>query len=65
MQKLEIYQSLWGMELRAPDRPERSMDENFRMVADAGFDGMCIDGGVDEIEDFRAAGEYYDKYSLR
>lgn len=64
MQKLEIYQSLWGMELRAPDRAERSMDENFRRVAEAGFDGMCIDLGADEIDAFRDAQQYYDRYSL-
>jgi hypothetical protein len=64
MQKLEIYQSLWGMELRHPGQPERAIEDNFRMVAEAGFDGMCIDLGADEIGQFRAAKKYYEKYSL-
>ena len=53
MQNLEIYQSLWAMELRSPDLPERSHEESFRMVADAAYDGMCIDPGADEIEQFQ------------
>ncbi|MCO4812392.1 MAG: sugar phosphate isomerase/epimerase, partial [Gammaproteobacteria bacterium] len=51
MQKLEIYQSLWGMQLRSPNRSERSDEESFAMVAEAGFDGMCLDPSVDEIAD--------------
>ena len=49
MQSLKIYQSLWAMELRSPDRPERSYEESFRMVAEAGYDGMCLDPSVSEI----------------
>lgn len=64
MQKLQIYQSWWGMELRSPVQPERSADENFAMVADAGFDGMCIDFGADEIAGFESLRSYYEKYRL-
>ena len=64
MQKLEIYQSLWAMELRSPDLPERSYEESFRMVADAAFDGMCIDPGADEIEQFQELRPLYDKHGL-
>jgi hypothetical protein len=64
MQKLEIYQSLWGMELRSPVQPERSFDDNFAMVAEAGFDGMCIDLTADEIAEFENLKDYYDKYEL-
>lgn len=64
MQKLEIYQSLWGMELRSPVLPERSADENFSLVAEAGFDGMCIDFGVDEIGEYQKLKRYYEKYEL-
>lgn len=35
MQNLEIYQSLWAMELRSPDRAERTYEQSFQMVADA------------------------------
>ena len=65
MQKLEIYQSLWAMELRSPDVPERSHEESFRWVADAGYDGMCIDPAADEIEAFRELLPLYDKHELR
>ena len=65
MQKLEVFQSLWGMEQRIPDTPEPSMGENFSKVAEAGFDGMCIDLGADEIDQFRTAKQYYEKYGLR
>jgi hypothetical protein len=64
MQKLEIYQSLWAMELRSPVRAERTADENFAMVAEAGFDGMCIDLGADEIAEFRNLKSYFEKYDL-
>lgn len=64
MQKLEIFQSLWGMELRSPVRPERSADENFSMVAAAGFDGMCIDFGADEIRQFRQLKTHFKEYDL-
>jgi hypothetical protein len=53
VQQLRIYQSLWGMELRSPGVPERSQEECFGMVADAGFDGMCIDPTADEIAELR------------
>jgi hypothetical protein len=43
MQKLEIFQSMWAMELRRPDGKERSVEECFETVAAAGFAGMGID----------------------
>ena len=49
-QQLEFFQSLWAMERRQPGVPERSMEENFRMISQAGYHGACIDPGVDEIE---------------
>ena len=64
MQKLEIYQSLWAMELRSPDVPERSHEESFQMVADAGYHGMCIDPGADEIEQFQKLLPLYEKHNL-
>jgi len=43
MPKLEIYQSLWAMELRRPDGRERSVEQSFEMVAAAGYHGMSVD----------------------
>ena len=64
MQTLKIYQSLWAMELRSPDRPERSDEENFRMVAEAGYDGLCIDPSVEEIPRFRKLKPLYETHGL-
>ena len=64
MQKLEVYQSLWGMELRCPNLPERSREESFQMVAQAGFDGMCIDPSVGEIPDFLPLADLYKEFDL-
>jgi len=65
MQKLEIYQSLWAMELRQPGRPERPMEENFRMAAEAGYHGLCIDPAVHEIEASRRLQPLYRDYGLK
>lgn len=47
------------MELRSPHMPERSHAECFAMVAEAGFDGMCIDPGPDEIAELRQLRSLY------
>jgi hypothetical protein len=65
MQKLEVFQSLWAMELRHPEKPERSAEENFRMVAEAGYDGMCIDPAANEVAEFRKLLPLYEKYDLK
>ena len=64
MQQLKVYQSLWGMELRSPHARERTREESFRMVADAGFDGMCIDPSVAEIPDFASTKKLYRDHGL-
>jgi hypothetical protein len=65
VQKLRIFQSLWAMELRSPDRPERTHEESVRMVAEAGYAGMCIDPSVEEIPKFLELKPLYRKYGLR
>ncbi len=64
MQKLDIYQSLWGMELRKPGLPERSKEEAFRMIADAGFDGACMDPSVAEIPECREYAHLFAAHKL-
>lgn len=64
MQKLEIYQSLWGMELRNPRLPERTKEEAFAMIAKAGFDGACMDPSVAEIPDCRAYAHLFEEHEL-
>jgi len=64
MQKLKVFQSLWAMELRSPDRPERTPEENFRMVAEAGYDGICIDPSVAEIPQSLELKPLYEEFGL-
>ncbi|MCJ7815181.1 MAG: hypothetical protein MUP31_03920, partial [Xanthomonadales bacterium] len=64
-QKLEIFQSLWAMELRQPGVPERAMEENFQMARTAGYHGLCIDPAVNEIEHFRQLRPLYREYGLK
>jgi hypothetical protein len=64
VQKLEVYQSIWGMELRNPSLPERSIEETFAMIADAGFDGACMDPSVAEIPQCREYAHLFDEHGL-
>lgn len=64
MQTLKVYQSLWGMELRVPGIAEPSMRANFEKATEAGFAGLCIDLGADEIEQFRETGPLYEEFGL-
>ena len=52
------------MELRNPDIAERTHEEAFRMVAAAGYHGMCIDPAANEINAMRKILPLYDKYNL-
>ena len=65
MQKLDIYQSLWAMELRQPGVSERDMEENFSMAKAAGFHGLCIDPAVDEIDKMLKLKPLYEDYGLK
>ena len=64
MQKLEVYQSLWGMQRRNPNRREQSDQEAFAMVAEAGFDGICLDPTVDEIPENLARRPLFEQHGL-
>ena len=64
MPRLEIYQSLWAMELRRPGCTELTPEESFAKIAAAGYDGVCLDPAVDEIDWCRALGELYKSHSL-
>jgi len=61
---LEIYQSLWAMQLRNPNRAERSDEESFAMCAAAGFDGMCLDPTVEEIPENLEKRALFEKHEL-
>lgn len=64
MQRLEVFQSLWAMELRRPDGFERAVAENFQMVADAGYAGMAIDLGVMDNDEALATRPYFERHGL-
>jgi len=65
MQRLEVFQSLWAMELRRPEQPERPMEENFAMAAEAGYHGLCVDPAVDEIPATLALQPLFERYGLK
>lgn len=52
------------MELRNPSLPERSIEESFTMIADAGFDGACMDPSVAEIADCRKYAHLFAEHGL-
>jgi hypothetical protein len=64
VQTLEIYQSLWAMEQRHPQRPEPSAEENFARIAAAGYHGVCLDPDVSEIEDCLALMPLFEQHQL-
>ena len=64
MAELKIYQSLWAMELRRPDGFEHTDEERFKMIADAGFAGVCLDPAAHEIEDCLAKRPLFEKHGL-
>jgi hypothetical protein len=64
MPKLEIFQSLWAMELRRPDGKERSREECFEMIAAAGYDGVAVDLGSIVMDNARACLPFVQKHGL-
>ena len=65
MQKLEIYQSLWAMDFRNPNVPERGHARNFEIMAEAGYDGVCLDPAVSDLAKYEATLPYFEKYGLK
>lgn len=67
MPKLEVFQAMWSMELRRPDKKEYTLEQRFRMVKEAGFDGIGLDFATDmphEIEDCVNSGPLFKEYGL-
>jgi hypothetical protein len=64
VQAIEIYQSYWAMQLRQPGLSERSMEECFAMVAEAGFAGMGMDLSLADIAVAKEAKPLFKKYKL-
>ena len=51
MQQLKVFQSLWAMEQRIPCQSEDPPEVWLDRIAEAGFDGVCVDPSVAEIDD--------------
>jgi hypothetical protein len=64
MQKLAVYQSLWGMQLCNPDEQSRPHEEVFQQAADANFSGMCLDPGVSQIEEYLGLKPLYEQHQM-
>lgn len=65
MQKLEIFQSLWAMDFRNPNVPERGHARNFEIIAEAGYDGVCVDPAVSDLAKYQATLPYFEKHGLK
>jgi len=65
MQKLEVFQSLWAMERRHPTLPEPSHEENFARIAEAGFDGVCLDPAMSDLDEYRATLPLFEEHRLK
>ena len=64
MHKLEVYQSLWGMEQRHPTKEEPSDEHNFEKIKGGGFVGATIDLAAHEIEEFQKKKHYFVESNL-
>ena len=64
MQKLQVYQSLWAMEQRHPALPERSAEENFSMIASAGYNGVCLDPGIADLPAYEPTRHLFVEHNL-
>jgi len=63
-QKLEVFQSLWSMELRRPDGFTWGDEEKFEMISEAGYDGVALDFAWNDIADARKHLPLMQKHNL-
>jgi hypothetical protein len=55
MRKLEVYQSLWAMELRRPGEAEAPLEVMLDKIAAEGFAGVCLDLAMSDVPLAKAA----------
>ena len=65
MPSLDVYQSLWAMELRRPDGVERSHEEAFEMTAAAGYAGMALDLGASDMATAKTTQNLFRTHDLK
>ena len=64
MPGLDVFQSMWAMELRRPDGFEWSLEQKFKKIADAGYKGVCLDLGHHDFEFVQSTMPYVREYGL-
>lgn len=64
MQQLKVYQSLWAMDRRIPGQPEPPVEQHFERIAAAGYDGVCIDPALDEVNGMRKLKPLFERHGL-
>ena len=61
---LEVFKSSWAMEQRRPDGVEWSLQEKFKRVAEAGYDGLSIDMASGDYPPVEQAKPLFKDYGL-
>ncbi|TXS91243.1 sugar phosphate isomerase/epimerase [Parahaliea maris] len=64
MTQLRIFQSMWGMEFDRPDGFQWSLEQKFKMIAEAGFDGVSFDVPHHNRDFVQRAQPYLQEYGL-
>src|ERR1700761_7593297 len=64
MQQIAFYQSLWAMELRRPGEPERPLEEQIAMIAEAGYRGVGLDLAMNDVPLAKAARPLLERHGL-
>ena len=65
VQDLEVYQSLWAMERRAPGVAELSLEQNIARAAEAGFHGLGLDLAMSDVPVAIAALPLLERHGLK
>jgi len=64
MQKLDVYQSLWGMQTSCTSAGYRPHEEVFQQAAAENYAGLCLDPGVSQIDEFLTLKPLYEELNL-
>ena len=64
MQTLKVFQSLWAMETGLVPALQDSVEATIARIAQAGFDGVCLDPCMADVEHYRSVIPVLDTYKL-
>jgi hypothetical protein len=62
--RLEVFQALWAMQRSLTHGFARSHEENFAMIAEAGYDGVCIELGPVDVATARSFRPLIERHRL-